>query len=100
MHERNLISANEFCTQHHVEMNFIYSLREYGLIEIVNNEGSDYVSTDQLNELEKIVRLHYDLNVNMEGIDVILHLLKQLESAQNELAGLHSQLKFYRKDGD
>jgi hypothetical protein len=96
MNERELISAEEFCTRHHVEMNFIYSLREYGLIEIMNNEGNDYLSTDQLNHLEKIVRLHYDLNVNMEGIDVILHLLEQLDNAQHELTELQHQLKFYR----
>ena len=96
MSEPELISTQEFCTRHHVELNFIYSLREYGLIDVVSNEGNDYLSTDQLNELEKIVRLHYDLNINMEGIDVILHLLKQLENAQSELTDLQHQLKFYR----
>lgn len=96
MQEHELISAQEFCTHHHVEMNFIYSLREYGLVDVINNEGSDYLSTDQLNELEKIVRLHYDLNINMEGVDVILHLLKQLETSQQEMNELRNQLKFYR----
>jgi len=96
MSEPELISTQEFCTRHHVEPNFIYSLREYGLIDVVSNEGNDYLSTDRLNELEKIARLHYDLNINMEGIDVILHLLKQLENAQSELTELQHQLKFYR----
>ena len=96
MSEPELISTQEFCTRHHVELNFIYSLREYGLIDVVSNEGNDYLSTDRLNELEKIARLHYDLNINMEGIDVILHLLKQLESAKSELTELQHQLKFYR----
>jgi hypothetical protein len=95
MQEQELIPAQEFCLHHQVEMNFIYSLKEYGLIEVFNNEGSDYLSVDQLKELEKILRLHYDLNVNMEGVDVILHLLKQLESTQHELIELRNQLKFY-----
>jgi len=99
MQENELISVEEFCSHHHLEVNFIYSLREYGLVELVSNEDNDFLSANQLNELEKIVRLHYDLNVNMEGIDVILHLLKQLENTQNELAGLQNQLKFYRKPG-
>jgi hypothetical protein len=96
MQEHELISAQEFCSHHQVEMNFIYSLREYGLVNVINNEGSDYLSMDQLNELEKIVRLHYDLNINMEGVDVILHLLKQLETSQQEMNELKNQLKFYR----
>ena len=91
-----MILAQEFCTHHHVELNFIYSLQEYGLIELINSEGNEYFSADQLNELERIVRLHSDLNVNMEGIDVVLHLLKQLETAQQEANELRNQLKFYR----
>jgi len=96
MQDEQLIPANEFCSHHHVEMNFIYSLQEYGLIEIVREEENDYVSADRLNELEKMIRLHYDLHINMEGIDVILHLLKQLEDAQKEVNELRNQLKFYR----
>ena len=96
MQEGQLISANEFCLHHHVEMNFIYSLQEYGLIEVVSNEGNEYVSAERLNELERIIRLHYDLNVNMEGIDVILRLLEQLEEAQREMNELKNELRFYR----
>ena len=96
MQEHELIPAQEFCTHHHVELNFIYLLKEYGLIEIISDEGNDYLSPDRLNELEKIVRLHYDLDVNLEGIDVILHLLKQLEASQKEAIELRNQLKFYR----
>jgi hypothetical protein len=92
--EEQLVPANEFCIHHRVEMNFIYSLRDYGLIDVISNEGNDYLSAEKLNELEKIIRLHYDLDVNMEGIDVILHLLKQLDNAERELGQLKSRLKF------
>jgi len=94
--EEQLVPAQEFCSHHQVEMNFIYSLREYGLIEVISNEGNDYLSLDRLKELERIVRLHYDLNVNVEGIDVILHLLNQLEAAQHETHELRNQLKLYK----
>lgn len=95
--EEQLIPAQQFCTHHHIEMNFIYSLRDYGLIEIVSSEGNDFLSPDQLSELERIVRLHYDLDVNMEGIDVILHLLKQLEDTEHELKQMKKQLKVYNQ---
>lgn len=95
MEDDQLIPANEFCKHHHLEINFIYTLREYGLIDVISNEGDDYLAAERLNELEKIIRLHYDLNVNMEGIDVILHLLNQLETAQHEASELRNQLKFF-----
>jgi hypothetical protein len=94
--EEQLIPAQEFCTHHHIELNFIYSLREFGLIEVISNEGDDYISAEKLNELEKIIRLHYDLDVNMEGIDVIMHLLNQLERMQHETNELRNELKFYK----
>ena len=93
--EEQLVPAQEFCSHHQVEMNFIYSLRDYGLIDVVSSEGNDYLSIDKLNELEKIIRLHYDLEVNVEGIDVILHLLKQLDDAEHDLSQLKNRLKFY-----
>lgn len=96
MQEHELIPAQEFCMHHHVEINFIYLLNEYGLIEIISNEGKEYLSADRLSELEKIIRLHSDLNVNMEGIDVILYLLKQLEDAAHEVNQLKNQLNFYK----
>ena len=96
MQEHELILAEAFCSHHQVKMDFIYSLREYGLIQVINNEGTEYLSAEELNELEKIIRLHYDLNLNMEGIDVVLHLLGQLEHAQHEISELRNQLKLYK----
>ncbi|HEY6954920.1 MAG TPA: chaperone modulator CbpM [Flavisolibacter sp.] len=93
--EEQLVPAQEFCSHYQVEMNFIYSLRDYGLIDVVSSEGNDYLTVDKLNELEKIIRLHYDLEVNVEGIDVILHLLKQLDDAEQRLNELKNQLKIY-----
>ena len=93
--EEQLVPAQEFCSHYQVEMNFIYSLRDYGLIDVISNEGNDYLTVDKLNELEKIIRLHCDLEVNVEGIDVILHLLKQLDDAEHQLNELKNRLKVY-----
>jgi transposase len=95
MEERKLIPASEFCIHHQVEIGLIHSLQEYGLIEIISEQGNDYLDEEKLNELEKMVRLHDELHVNMEGIDVALHLLEQLETTQKELSRLRDQLKFY-----
>lgn len=94
--EDQLIPAHEFCTHHHIEMNFIYSLRDYGLLDVISNESDEFLPADKLKELEKIIRLHYDLDVNVEGIDVIMHLLNQLEAVQHETNELRNQLKFYK----
>lgn len=93
--EKDLIPASEFCLHYHIEMNFIHSLQEYGLLETVVEEENIFIPTSRLCELEKIARLHYDLNINMEGIDVILHLLQRLQEAQYEAENLRNRLKMY-----
>jgi hypothetical protein len=95
MQDEHLIPVQELCVHHKIEPGFIKLLRDYGLVELAMVEEHIYISALQLGELEKMIRLHYDLNVNIEGIDIIRHLLKKLEEAQDEIGRLKSKLKFY-----
>jgi hypothetical protein len=70
-------------------------IKRNGLVEIVSEEGSDFLVGDKLEELERIIRLHYELQLNMEGIDVVLHLLEQLQASQKEVNDLKNQLRLY-----
>lgn len=98
MQEESLIPASELCVHHNIEMSFIYSLQEYGLLEMVNREETIFIPAEQLSELEKLIRMHYELNINLEGIDAIRHLLNRLETVQQEMAHLRNLLKFYQQN--
>jgi hypothetical protein len=91
----NLISAIEFCANHNVEISFIGSLQETGLIEITTIEEIEYIHTSQLQELEKIVRLYYELDINLEGIETIIHLLQRINKMQDEITLLNNRLRLY-----
>jgi len=95
MDTTNLISIQQFCEHYKVPLAFIDALQEYELIEIVIANNENYLKITQLNEIEKMMRLHYDLDINLEGIDAIYHLLKQVENMQNEIRSLHNRLRFY-----
>ena len=41
------------------------------------------------------MRLHYDLDINIEGIDAIYNLLKQVEELQSQIITLRNKLNFY-----
>ena len=58
-------------------------------------ENEQYLQLKQLHKVEKMMRLHYDLQINLEGLDVISNLLSQLESHQNEIILLKNRLQFY-----
>lgn len=95
MQEENLISANEFCLHHNIEVSFMDSLKEYGLVEFTVIDEASFVTLKQLSELEKLIRLHYDLDINLEGIDAIIHLLKKMQTMQDEIAILRNRLRLY-----
>lgn len=91
----DLIPQETCCTQYNIEVSFIQQLSEYGLIDIVTVEEKSFIHSNQLNELEKFIRLHYDLDINMEGIDAITHLLTKVRSLQNEIFSLKTRLHVF-----
>jgi len=94
MNTDNLIRIEYFCEQYNVEFSFVNALKESGLINFIVVEESSYLSTEDLKEIEKLIRLHYELGVNIEGIDVIANLLNQIASLQQELTVARNKLKF------
>ena len=90
-----LISADEFCIHHQVEYSFINSLQQFGLIEVKTIEENRFIDSEKLFDLEKFVRLHYDLDINLEGIEAITYLLEKVESLQNEVNLLKNKLRLY-----
>jgi hypothetical protein len=99
MHMANdeMIPAQEFCSHHNIEISFIQSLQEYGLVEIATIESSQFIPAERLPEIEKMMRMHYELNINIEGIDVITQLLKQMEDMQHEMNAMQNRLRLFER---
>jgi hypothetical protein len=49
----------------------------------------------QLNELEKIIRLYYELDINLEGIETVIHLLQRINDMQDEITLLKNRLRLH-----
>lgn len=97
MTNEEMVAAHEFCISHNVEMSFLYSLSESGLLEISKVEENVFIHQDQLPELEKLVRFHYEMDINLEGIEAILHLLQQVRIMQDEIKAIKSRLSLYEQ---
>jgi len=97
MQNNELILAEEFCTHYKIQLSFINNLNQFGLIEITSVEEKPYIPQSQLQKLEQIIRLHHDLDINLEGIEAITHLLNRVKSLQTEIAGLKNRLSIYEK---
>ena len=90
-----LISVSEFCRHHEIEVTFVQSLQENKLIELMVVRDEIFVHPDQLPRLEKMVRLYYDLDINLEGIEVINQLLERIENMQQEIGVLKNKLSLF-----
>jgi len=95
MHTENLIAINEFCSSHNIEISFISSLQQNGLIEITTIKETEFIKVGQLQQLEKFIRFHYEFDINLEGIETIAHLLHRIKSLQDEIITLRNKLRFY-----
>lgn len=98
MERSDMIMLDEFCASHHVEISFVRSLEEHGLIETIIINETPCVSGNEVSKLEQITRLHQELNINTEGIDAISNLLKRIENMQNEITALRNKLNFYEEN--
>ena len=97
METTHLISIQQFCIHYNVPASFINALHEYELVEITITDNENYLKTNQLNDVEKMMRLHFDLDINLEGIDAIYNLLKQVEDLQSQITTLRNKLNLYEK---
>ena len=95
MNSKNLIRIKQFCVYHEIEDTFIMELNNYGLVEIIVQEEDKYFHSKQLLDIEKMIRLHYDLKINMEGIDAIAHLLNKIEILQQSLITAQNKLRLF-----
>lgn len=85
MEKAKKISVEQCCGYYRIETSFVHQLSEHGLIELSRSGKKSFIKYEQLSELEKYMRLHYDLEINVEGIDTIRHLLNKIQELQREL---------------
>ena len=95
METQELIIVEVFCKEYQIELTLIEDLEDFGLIETIVHQEDKYVIKNQLADIEKIIRLHNELNINKEGIEIILDLLNKVNHINNEVKQLKDRLNLY-----
>lgn len=98
MIENRLISTKTICFHYNIEISFVNALKKMGLIQIEIIEQNEFMHQDQIGNLEKIIRIHNDLKVNLEGIDVVFNLLEKEKQLRKELITLKNKLSLYENE--
>ncbi len=92
---KQLISIHKICESYQIPDSFFEELRQFDLVPMEIQSGELMIDSSNLPQIEKILRLHFDLNINLEGIDVIIGLLQQIEDLKSEITVLKERLKLY-----
>ena len=98
MIEQNFIPTQTLCSNYNIEISFVDALNKMGLIQIEIIEQNQFIHQDQISDLEKIIRLHNELDVNLEGIDVVFNLLEKERELRIELNDLKNRLRLHEND--
>ena len=83
--ENITISVIQFSQFHKIEPQFVIDLYQNGLVILHERNQEFFIDEDDLQLVEKFIQFHYDLGVNIEGLEVIDHLLKQINHLQKHI---------------
>jgi hypothetical protein len=98
MRTNYLIHVDEFCANHNIEESFISSLRQTGMIKTKSIKEKEFIDPKQLLQLEKIVRLYYELDINLEGIETINYLLERINLLNDDIIRLKNRIRLYETE--
>ncbi len=95
MKDKKLISIQHICKLYDTPQSFFDDLYEYEIIKFKIIDNTKHIKQKDINTIEKLMRLHFDLKINMEGLDAIIHLTNQINELQNQINDLQNKLDFY-----
>lgn len=95
--DTELIIIDEYCSQNEIQPEFLFRLKEVGLIEFFEQNNEYYIYLSQLGDLDRYVRWHYELSINAEGIDVIQNLMNKIDDMQREILHLKEVIRLLER---
>ena len=87
------IQIQKCCEQYNIELSFVQQLQEYEIVHIETADDEMVISEQELSKLEKMVRLHHELDINPQGLQAIHHLLGKVTGLQEEVTLLRRRLQ-------
>ena len=95
MNKENYIPIHQLGEHYQVEVSFFVNLQDFGLIELITIDETPCVPEARIVEIEKMIRMHHDLEINFAGIDTVINLLERIDQLQNELIETKNKLRLY-----
>ena len=92
------IAITEFCQYHEIEEKVIREFIDFGLIRIHQQENQEVLRRKDIKRVERMLRLAQDLNINLEGIEIILNILARLKKMYKQNQELQEKLSRLKQE--
>lgn len=89
------ISIEEVIRIYKVDYSFVDALVESELLHPQTEKSIRYIVHDELSDFERFINWHYDLEVNLQGIEIIHEMLKKVQVLQTENHHLSQRLQLF-----
>lgn len=95
MSDLEFIPVDDLCHHYDVELSFFTRLSDFGLIEVITVEQVRCIPAERVGQFEKILRLQNELDLNLEGIDVVLNLLGRIDRMEQQMNSMRGKLRLF-----
>jgi hypothetical protein len=82
------ISIKSLAKFHQLHEQILLDIIEFEIVPIKKRQQNILVNTEDLEVFERAIRLYHDLGVNLQGVDIICNMHKQIIEMQEELKRL------------
>lgn len=86
------ISREELVKIYNIEITFFDELVDSGLLNIQTENEVRYLMYEDLPNFERFTNWHYDLDINLPGLEVIHEMLKKMEDLRQRNRELMNRL--------
>ncbi|MCW3168098.1 chaperone modulator CbpM [Chryseobacterium sp. 09-1422] len=91
------ISREELIKIYNIEITFFDELVDNGLLNVETEDNVRYLIYEDLQVFEKFANWHYDLEVNLPGLEVIHHMLRKMDDLHQKNRDLMNKLSVIRE---
>jgi pyridoxine 5'-phosphate synthase PdxJ len=83
---KKYITIKELAAFHQIEESYIMEFIRIGIISAHKRKSAMHIHLEDVDELERAIRLRRDLEVNLQGVEIICRLRNRIVQLEEEMA--------------
>jgi len=90
---KEYISIKALADFHQLDEKLLLEVATYEIVPVKRTRKEVLLNADDLEEFERALRLYHELEVNLQGVEIICRMRNQMQEMQEEIERLNQLLK-------